>query len=128
MFIVHSGELLKYQSGTSGRMVKLVRFKPGDFLGETSLIAMEPRAFTVVAEKESQLWELTNIDLYRLYQEDVQSYVMVLQNINRELCRRVRWAENRITDYADEFKSTSTQIGLDVKKLRAARSITKNDK
>ena len=128
MFIVHSGELLKYQSGTSGRMVKLVRFKPGDFFGETSLIAMEPRAFTVVAETESHLWELTNMDLYRLYQEDVQTYVMVLQNINRELCRRVRWAENRITDYADEFKSTSTQIGLDVKKLRAARSIIKNDK
>jgi hypothetical protein len=53
---------------------------------------------------------------------------MVLQNINRELCRRVRWAENRITDYADEFKSTTTQIGLDVKKLRAARAIIKNDK
>ena len=128
MFIVHSGELLKYQSGSSGRMVKLVRFKPGDFFGETSLIAMEPRAFTVVAETEAHLWELTNIDLYRLYQEDVQSYVMVLQNINRELCRRVRWAENRVTDYADDFKSSTTQIGLDVKKLRAQGILTKREK
>jgi CRP-like cAMP-binding protein len=128
MFIVHSGELLKYQSGNSGRMVKLVRFKPGDFFGETSLIAMEPRAFTVVAETESHLWELTNVDLYRLYHEDVHSYVMVLQNINRELCRRVRWADNRITDYAEEVKSTETQIGIDVKKLRAAGTIIKPEK
>jgi CRP-like cAMP-binding protein len=129
MYIVYAGELLKYQSGTSGRMVKLVRFKPGDFFGETSLIAMEPRAFTVVAETETHLWELTNTDLYRLYQEDVQSYVMVLQNINRELCRRVRWADNRITDYADEFNRTgSTQIGLDVRKLRATGIIIKGDK
>lgn len=128
MFIVHSGELLKYQSGTSGRMVKMVRFKPGDFFGETSLIAMEPRAFTVVAETEAHLWELTNMDLYRLYQEDVQSYVMVLQNINRELCRRVRWAENRVTDYADGAQSTTTQIGIDVRKLRAQNIIPKGDK
>jgi CRP-like cAMP-binding protein len=129
MFIVQTGELLKYQSGESGRLVKLTRFKPGDFFGETSLIAMEPRAFTVVAESESHLLELTNMDLYKLYQEDVQSYVMVLQNINRELCRRLRWADNRITDYADEFNKTGTQIGLDVRKLRAGAKITiKGDK
>jgi CRP-like cAMP-binding protein len=119
MYIVRSGELLKYQSGESGRMVKLVRYRAGDFFGETTLIAMQPRPFTVVAETEAVLLELTNMDLYRLYKEDIHAYVMVLQNINRELCRRLGKADNRITEYADEFGRTTTQIGLDVRSLRA---------
>jgi CRP/FNR family transcriptional regulator, cyclic AMP receptor protein len=118
MYIVRSGECLKYQSGESGRMVKLTRFVVGDFFGETTLIEMQPRAFTVVAETESHLLELTNMDLYRLYKEDMQAYVMVLQNINRELCRRLRSADTKVTQYADQFGSTGTQIGLDARKVR----------
>jgi len=126
MYIVHSGELLKYQSGESGRMVKLMRFRPGDFFGETTLIEMQPRAFTVVAETEVLLLELTNMDLYRLYKEDVNAYVMVLQNINRELCRRLRKSDTRITEYADEFGQTGTQIGMDARKLRQRTSLIKD--
>jgi CRP-like cAMP-binding protein len=126
MYIVQSGELLKYQSGESGRMVKLQRFRPGDFFGETALIEIQPRQFTVVAEQESLLLELTNMDLYRLYKEDVQGYVMVLQNINREMCRRLRKADSRITEYADEFNRTGTQIGLDIGNIK--RLIIKDEK
>jgi CRP/FNR family cyclic AMP-dependent transcriptional regulator len=128
MYIVMSGELLKYQSGESGRMVKLMRFRPGDFFGETTLIEMQPRTFTVTAESEAHLLELTNMDLYRLYKEDVHAYVMVLQNINRELCRRMRKTETRVTEYADEFGRTGTQIGLDASKVRARASLLKSDK
>ena len=118
MYIVRSGELLKYQSGESGVMVKLMRFGEGDFFGETTLIEIQPRPFTVVAESDAQLFELTNMDLYRLYQEDVHAYVMVLQNISRELCRRLRGADSRVTEYASEFGRTATQINVDVRKLR----------
>jgi hypothetical protein len=40
----------------------------------------------------------------------VKSYVLVLQNINRELCRRLRRASVRITAYADEAGDEVTQI------------------
>jgi CRP/FNR family transcriptional regulator, cyclic AMP receptor protein len=126
MYIVRSGELLKYQTGEKGQQVKLVRFHPGDFFGETTLIEMQPRGFTVVAETDALLLELTNMDLYRLYKQDVHAYVMVLQNINRELCRRVRKADDRITEYAEEFNRTGTQIGLDAHKVRAR--LIKDDK
>jgi CRP/FNR family transcriptional regulator, cyclic AMP receptor protein len=118
MYIVRSGELLKYQSGESGRMVKLMRFGPGDFFGETTLIEVQPRQFTVVAESDALLFELTNMDLYRLYQADMAGYVMVLQNINRELCRRLRKADSRITEYADEFNRTGTQMNIDTSGLK----------
>ena|SRR5947208_848760 len=44
---------------------------------------MQPRPFSVMVESEARLLELTNADLYKLYQDDVKSYVLVLQNINR---------------------------------------------
>jgi CRP/FNR family transcriptional regulator, cyclic AMP receptor protein len=62
---------------------------------------MQPRPFSAVVEKEARLYELTNMDLYQLYCDDVDAYVMVLQNINRELCRRLRGAGVRISDIAD---------------------------
>ena len=98
------------QNGDSGRPVKLMRLLPGDFFGETTLIEMQPRPFSVMVEREARLLELTNVELYKLYQQDVKSYVLVLQNINRELCRRIRKASNRITAYADEAGDDVTQI------------------
>lgn len=112
MYVVETGELLATQSGRSGQAVKLMRFGPGDFFGETTLIEMQPRPFSVVADKTSRLHELTNADLYALYKQDVKSYVMVLQNINRELCRRLRRATDRVTDFAADDDADVTQLGI----------------
>jgi CRP/FNR family cyclic AMP-dependent transcriptional regulator len=110
MFIIRAGELVVCKNSGSGNLVRLVRLGPGDFFGETALIAVQPRNATVIAEAPSQLYELTARSLYRLYQDDIQSYVMVLQNMNRELSRRLRGADQRITDLADESGDTATQI------------------
>ena len=110
MYIVHSGELISTQAGESGHEVRLMRYGPGDFFGEMTLIEMQPRPFSVIAEQPSRLWELTNLDLYQLYRKDVKAYVLVLQNINRELCRRLRRAGNRITEIADATEDERTQI------------------
>jgi CRP/FNR family transcriptional regulator, cyclic AMP receptor protein len=111
MYIVQSGALVACANGDSGRVVRLMRFHTGDFFGETTLIEMQPRPFTALVEKAATLYELTNMDLYRLYQQDVNAYVMVLQNINRELCRRLRGAAVRLTKIADSAGDDATQIG-----------------
>ena len=41
------------------------------------------------------LYELTARNLYTYYKADIHGYVMVMQNINRELCRRLRRADKR---------------------------------
>src|SRR5438067_8976685 len=116
MYVVHSGELVANQAGGSGGIVRLMRFFEGDFFGETTLIEMQPRPFSVLVERDARLWELTNQNLYQLYQKDVKGYVLVLQNINRELCRRLRRAGNRITQFADDTEDERTQIRSDVRK------------
>jgi len=111
MYIVEAGTILLCNAAGPCREVKLTRLGPGDFFGDTTLIEMQPRPSTARAECEAHLLELTNMDLYALYKSDVRSYVMVLQNMNRELCRRLRRSDARIIQLADESGDETTQIG-----------------
>jgi len=98
MFIVHTGELAVSRRMRDGRAIEMSVLRPGDFFGEMTLIEMQNRSATVVAETATVLYELTAASLYTCYKTDVKAYVLVIQNINRELCRRLRRADNRIAE------------------------------
>ena len=95
MFVVQSGALAVSKRGTSGEVIRLAGLGPGDFFGEMTLIEPQNRSASVVAASPTVLYELTARNLYACYKADMKAYVMVLQNINRELCRRLRRADNR---------------------------------
>ena len=104
MYIVRSGQLIVERRCSDGVEARLLMMRPGDFFGVTSLIEMEPRPFGCVAETDSVLYELTNAELYKLYKEDLKGYTLVLQNINRELCRKLRKAAQRIATLEDSLR------------------------
>jgi CRP-like cAMP-binding protein len=106
MYVVHAGELAVTRRAASGA-IHVNRLGPGDFFGEMTLIEMQNRSATVVAESPTVLYELTARDLYTYYKADVRGYAMVMQNINRELCRRLRRADNRIADLTDASRAKS---------------------
>ncbi|MBR0989285.1 cyclic nucleotide-binding domain-containing protein [Bradyrhizobium japonicum] len=95
MFIVKSGRLAVSKRTKAGRVIPISLLQPGDFFGEMTLIEMQNRSATVVAEGPTVLYELTAQNLYACYKADIHAYVIVLQNINRELCRRLRRADDR---------------------------------
>ncbi len=99
MFIVKSGRLAVSKRGNSGSVIPISVLEPGDFFGEMTLIEMQNRSATVVAESPTVLYELTAPKLYACYKADIHAYVIVLQNINRKLCRRLRRADDRITGH-----------------------------
>jgi CRP/FNR family cyclic AMP-dependent transcriptional regulator len=101
MYIVHSGKIVVSRLGDSGCVMRMAGLGPGDFFGEMTLIEMQNRSATVVAESATVLYELTARNLYSYYKADITGYVMVMQNINRELCRRLRRADNRIAELAE---------------------------
>jgi CRP/FNR family cyclic AMP-dependent transcriptional regulator len=101
MYIVHSGELVVSKRGESGLVIRMASLGPGDFFGEMTLIEMQNRSASVVAESPAVLYELTARNLYTYYKADIHAYVMVMQNINRELCRRLRRADNLVVELAD---------------------------
>ncbi len=100
MYVVHSGELAVSKLGEQGRAIPLARLGPGDFFGEMTLIEMQNRSASVIAESPTVLYELTARNLYAFYKADIHAYAMVLQNINRELCRRLRRADANIVELA----------------------------
>lgn len=95
MYIVRSGELFVIKRGASGCEVYINRLGPGDFFGEMTLIEVQNRSATLRAQSITMLYELTSRNLYTYYKNDIYGYVMVLQNINRELCRRLRRSDSR---------------------------------
>ncbi len=98
MFVVHSGQLVVSKLGHMGGTIRMSGLEPGDFFGEMTLIEMQNRSATVVAESATVLYELTARNLYTYYKADIHAYVLVMQNINRELCRRLRRADSRIAE------------------------------
>jgi CRP/FNR family cyclic AMP-dependent transcriptional regulator len=100
MYIIHSGEVVVSKIVRSGHVIRMTRLRRGDFFGEMTLIEPQNRSATVVAETPTVLYELTARNLYAYYKADIHAYVMVMQNINRELCRRLRRADNRIAELA----------------------------
>lgn len=111
MYVVQSGELLVNKVSRSGRTVRIARLGPGDFFGEMTLIGVQRRSASVVADTPAILFELTAASLYALYQSDVHAYAMVLQNMNRELCRRLLQADERITELAAAADESAAQRG-----------------
>lgn len=112
MYVVQTGEVVVTRQSVPGINVKMMRMGPGEFFGELTLIDPQPRATTVTVVEPSRLLMLTGRDLVTLYREDVQGYVMVLQNLCREFSRRLRRADQRICEIAgaDDEAAEVTQI------------------
>lgn len=98
MFVVASGEVEIRRSNSQGAQVPIVRLGSGEFFGEMTLVEIQPRSATVVVTEPATLHSITSRDLYTLYLEDQQAYILVLQNICRQLARRLRKADGRICE------------------------------
>ena len=58
MYIVHSGELAVSKLADSGHVLRMAGLEPGDFFGEMTLIEIQNRSATVVAESPAVLYEI----------------------------------------------------------------------
>jgi CRP/FNR family cyclic AMP-dependent transcriptional regulator len=96
MFVVHSGTLTVSRKIDAVQSMRLSSLGPGDFFGEMTLIAMQSRSATIIADVPVTLYEISARNLYEFYKVDVHAYVLIMQNINRELCRRLCHADNHL--------------------------------
>jgi CRP/FNR family cyclic AMP-dependent transcriptional regulator len=102
LFVVREGEVEVSRTTAQGARVPIVRLGRGDCFGEMTLIEMKNRSATVSATQPTRLYGLSKADLFQLYREDVHTYVLLLQNICRELARRLRTADSRIAELMEE--------------------------
>ena len=81
MFILISGALSASKKQSDGTQRWMFDINPGNFLGEMSIIANEPRSATIIAKEDSELMVLQGIDFYRIVFEHPMIGIKMLNSI-----------------------------------------------
>jgi len=98
MYVVKSGLVEISKRGRNGTEFCLAVLKPGDCVGEMSIIDIQPRSATVRALEAGTLYVLDQSSLAKLYATDLETYAMLVMNIAREISRRLRSADQALVD------------------------------
>ena len=109
IYVIRSGQGEAVRTTPAGHTLVLTKLGVGDVFGEMTFIDMQPRSATVRMTTDAVLYSLTSKDLYSLYREEIRSYLIVGQNIARELCRRLRRADVRAGEMLDEMEVFKTK-------------------
>ena len=90
MFLIGEGRVrIVGQHGRSGATV-LAELGEGDFFGEMSLIECTRRSASAVAAEPGVLYALSNADIHGLFKKWPDQFSILILNISRDLCRRLR--------------------------------------
>ena len=95
VYVIEQGRFVAYRHW-SGNDYRLRELGPGDCFGEMALIDCKPRSATVVAETSGRLIQITAAQLSELYATRPEQYTLVVMNLGREVCRRLRDADKRL--------------------------------
>ena len=104
LYILLAGELDAYIRQSDGAQRSLFNVTHGDFFGEMSVIAKEPRSATITAKEDTDIMVLHGIDFYRIIFEHPNIGVKILKTIGkvqngwlssstRHMNDLVRWGE-----------------------------------
>lgn len=90
MFIIERGavQVLK-QLGTEHETT-LATLGPRNFFGEMCVIESVPRCASVRATEPTLVFSLKGLDLYRVFKKWPDQFSVLILNICRDLCRRLR--------------------------------------
>ena len=102
MFVLESGTVAVAKQH-NGRDYVLGTLKAGDCFGEMAVIDHCSRSASVYALEASAAIEITAANLYRLYAHDLKQFALIQMNMGREVCRRLRQANEMLFNRRTEF-------------------------
>ena len=98
MFVVLQGELEVLKRSHRGTDARVALLGPGDWVGDMSIVDIQPRSASVRALAPTRLLRVTTADLDKVYRTDLKAYSIVILNIARELSRRLRVTDGILAD------------------------------
>ncbi len=98
MFVVLQGELEVLKRSHRGTDARVAILGPGDWVGDMSIVDVQPRSATVRALAPTRLLRVTAADLDNVYRTDLKAYSIVILNLARELSRRLRVTDGILAD------------------------------
>jgi len=104
LYILLSGKFNAYVSQQDGTQRRMFEIRPGDFFGEMSIIASEPRSATLTAAEDTEVMALPGADFFRIISEHPMIGVKMLKAIStvqnswldqtsQNLSDLIRWGE-----------------------------------
>jgi diguanylate cyclase (GGDEF)-like protein len=98
MYILVSGSLSAFGAQSDGTPRWLFDIKPGDFFGEMSIIAHEPRSATISAKTDSVLLMLTSVDFFKMISQHPIISFKILKVIGTV---QNQWLDQSSKSYSD---------------------------
>ena len=95
IYVIEEGRFTVYRHW-GGRDYRLRELGTGDCFGEMALMDCTPRSATVVADTDGGLIQITAAQFAELYGVRPEQYTLIMMNLGREVCRRLRDADSRL--------------------------------
>lgn len=95
MFVLERGVVAVYRNWR-GQPFKLRELCEGDCFGEMSLLDCQPRSASILALEPASAIEITTGQLNDIYEQFPDQFVLIHMNMAREVCRRLRAADQRL--------------------------------
>jgi CRP-like cAMP-binding protein len=95
MFVLETGQVSVLKSWR-GRDYVLQTLKEGDCFGEMAVMDYGPRSASVRAIEDCIAIRISAADLHAVYARDLKQFALIQMNMGREVCRRLRDADNRL--------------------------------
>lgn len=99
IYIIQTGQV-KIVCGFEETPLELVFFDVGQCFGETSVVGIQPHSATAIAIEETSLIMLSRKSLMSLFTSDKELFSILILNIAREACRRLRKTDQTLLHYA----------------------------
>jgi CRP/FNR family cyclic AMP-dependent transcriptional regulator len=93
MFVLEEGRVSVLKSWVD-QTQGLAFLNRGDCFGEMALIEMGARSASVQAMEDCAAIELSIDILHELYEQDLEQFTIIQMNMSREVCRRLRKADD----------------------------------
>ena len=95
MFVLETGKAAVLKSW-QGQDYFLRTLKQGDCFGEMAVMDLCPRSASVRAIVDCTAIHISAASLYQVYSQDLKQFALIQMNMGREVCRRLREADNQL--------------------------------
>ena len=95
MFVLEMGKAAVLKSWR-GQDFPLQTLNEGDCFGEMALMDHCPRSASIRAVEDCIAIRISAANLYRVYAQDLKQFALIQMNMGREVCRRLREANDRL--------------------------------
>jgi CRP-like cAMP-binding protein len=95
VYVIEQGRVSVYRHW-QGESYKLRELGQGDCFGEIALMDFKPRSASVYVDTECSLIQISAAQLGQLYTTDPAQYTLIMMNLGREVCRRLKETDKRL--------------------------------